>query len=90
MDVGAAAGQRCNAAAPDEPRRTRDQYPLAEHSAPVPPHGPALGGSSGRHRRRAIALLRDAGAYLAQGYAIAPPMGVKDLSVWTEGRARPV
>ena len=38
----------------------------------------------------AIALLRDAGAYLAQGYAIAPPMGVKDLSVWTEGRARPV
>ena len=38
----------------------------------------------------AIALLRDAGVYLAQGYAIAPPMGVKELSVWSEGRGRPV
>ena len=36
----------------------------------------------------AVALLRDAGAYLAQGYAIAPPLGVKELAAWTEGRAR--
>jgi len=36
----------------------------------------------------AIALLRDAGAYLAQGYAIAPPLGVKELLEWSEGRRR--
>jgi EAL domain-containing protein (putative c-di-GMP-specific phosphodiesterase class I) len=35
-----------------------------------------------------IALLRDAGAYMAQGYAIAPPLGVKELLVWSEGRRR--
>lgn len=36
-----------------------------------------------------IALLRDAGAYLAQGYAIAPPLSAKELSTWSEGRRRP-
>ena len=49
----------------------------------------------------AIAFLRDAGAYLAQGYAIAqfrgsltdtiaPPLGVKDLAGWSDGRARTI
>jgi cyclic di-GMP phosphodiesterase Gmr len=38
----------------------------------------------------AIALLRDAGVYSAQGYAIAPPLGVKELSGWSEGRRRAV
>jgi diguanylate cyclase len=30
----------------------------------------------------AIALLREAGAYLVQGYLISPPLGVKELSAW--------
>jgi EAL domain-containing protein (putative c-di-GMP-specific phosphodiesterase class I) len=34
---------------------------------------------------RAIALLRDAGAYMVQGYAIAPPLGLKELHEWSEG-----
>jgi cyclic di-GMP phosphodiesterase Gmr len=36
-----------------------------------------------------IALLRDAGVYLAQGYVFAPPLGVKELSAWSVGRERP-
>jgi cyclic di-GMP phosphodiesterase Gmr len=36
-----------------------------------------------------IALLRDAGVYLAQGYLFAPPLGVKELSAWSIGRERP-
>jgi len=35
-----------------------------------------------------IALLRDAGVYLAQGFAFAPPLGVKELAVWSLGRER--
>ena len=29
------------------------------------------------------ALLREAGAYLAQGYLIAAPLGVKELATWS-------
>jgi EAL domain-containing protein (putative c-di-GMP-specific phosphodiesterase class I) len=36
-----------------------------------------------------LALLRGAGAYLAQGYLFAPPLGVKELAAWSEGRSRP-
>jgi EAL domain-containing protein (putative c-di-GMP-specific phosphodiesterase class I) len=35
-----------------------------------------------------IALLRETDAYLAQGYVIAPPLGVKDLAAWSAGRER--
>ncbi len=35
-----------------------------------------------------IALLRDAGAYSVQGYVISPPLGVKELWAWSEGRRR--
>ena len=35
-----------------------------------------------------IALLHDAGAYSMQGYAIAAPLGVKELWSWSEGRRR--
>jgi c-di-GMP phosphodiesterase Gmr len=37
-----------------------------------------------------LALLRETGAYLAQGYLIAPPLSVKDLAAWSAGRDRPV
>jgi cyclic di-GMP phosphodiesterase Gmr len=36
-----------------------------------------------------IALLRNAGVYLAQGYLFAPPLAVKELSAWSVGRERP-
>ena len=36
----------------------------------------------------ALALLREAGAYSLQGYVIAPPLGVKELSAWSQGRVR--
>ena len=35
-----------------------------------------------------IALLRDAGVYSVQGYAISRPLGVKELDEWAEGRMR--
>ncbi|HEV2250993.1 MAG TPA: EAL domain-containing protein [Candidatus Limnocylindria bacterium] len=35
-----------------------------------------------------LALLRDAGAYLAQGYLFAPPLGLKELADWSAARAR--
>jgi len=35
-----------------------------------------------------IALLREADVYLAQGYLIAPPLGVKELAAWSAGRER--
>jgi EAL domain-containing protein (putative c-di-GMP-specific phosphodiesterase class I) len=37
----------------------------------------------------AIALLRETEAYLAQGYLISPPLGVKELAAWSAGRDRP-
>ncbi len=37
----------------------------------------------------AIALLRETDTYLAQGYLIAPPLGVKELAAWSAGRDRP-
>ena len=37
-----------------------------------------------------LALLREAGVFMAQGYAISPPLGVKELSEWVAGRGRPV
>jgi EAL domain-containing protein (putative c-di-GMP-specific phosphodiesterase class I) len=37
----------------------------------------------------AIALLKDAGVRLAQGYAIAPALGVKELTDWAEARRKP-
>jgi EAL domain-containing protein (putative c-di-GMP-specific phosphodiesterase class I) len=33
-----------------------------------------------------LALLRDAGVYLAQGYLFAAPLGVKELAAWSAGR----
>jgi cyclic di-GMP phosphodiesterase Gmr len=36
----------------------------------------------------AVALLRETDAYLAQGYLIAPPLGVKELAAWSAGRDR--
>lgn len=33
-----------------------------------------------------LALLRDAGVYLAQGFLFAPPLGVKELAAWSVGR----
>ena len=36
----------------------------------------------------AVALLRGTDAYLAQGYLIAPPLGVKELAAWSAGRER--
>jgi EAL domain-containing protein (putative c-di-GMP-specific phosphodiesterase class I) len=38
----------------------------------------------------AVALLRETGAYLAQGYLIAPPLGVKELAAWSDARDRPI
>jgi EAL domain-containing protein (putative c-di-GMP-specific phosphodiesterase class I) len=35
-----------------------------------------------------LALLRETGAYLAQGYLIAPPLGVKELAAWSDGHER--
>jgi len=35
-----------------------------------------------------IALLLEAGAHSMQGYAIAAPLGVKELWSWSEGRRR--
>jgi len=34
----------------------------------------------------AVAVLRTTEAYLAQGYVIAPPLGVKELATWSAGR----
>lgn len=36
-----------------------------------------------------LALLREAGVFMAQGFAIAPPLGVKQLSEWVAARGRP-
>jgi EAL domain-containing protein (putative c-di-GMP-specific phosphodiesterase class I) len=36
----------------------------------------------------AVTLLRETDAYLAQGYLIAPPLGVKELAAWSLGRER--
>jgi len=36
-----------------------------------------------------LALLRETDAYLAQGYVIAPPLGVKELAAWSARRERP-
>ena len=33
-----------------------------------------------------VALLRETDAYLAQGYLISPPLGVKELAAWSAGR----
>jgi len=38
----------------------------------------------------ALALLRETDVYLAQGYLIAPPLGVKELAAWSAARDRPV
>ena len=35
-----------------------------------------------------MALLRDAGVYMAQGYLIAPPLGVKELLAWSAARGK--
>ena len=35
-----------------------------------------------------LGLLRDLGVFLAQGYAIAPPLGVRELNEWVAGRGR--
>ena len=35
-----------------------------------------------------LALLRELGVFLAQGYLFAPPLGVKELTEWSAGRAR--
>jgi len=37
-----------------------------------------------------LALLRELGVFLAQGYLFAAPLGVKELTEWSEGRARAV
>jgi len=37
----------------------------------------------------AVALLREADAYLAQGYLFAPPLAVKELAAWSARRERP-
>jgi EAL domain-containing protein (putative c-di-GMP-specific phosphodiesterase class I) len=37
-----------------------------------------------------LALLRETGAYQAQGYLIAAPLGVKEFAAWSEGRERRV
>jgi EAL domain-containing protein (putative c-di-GMP-specific phosphodiesterase class I) len=37
-----------------------------------------------------LALLRELGVFLAQGYAISPPLGARDLSEWVAGRGRAV
>jgi EAL domain-containing protein (putative c-di-GMP-specific phosphodiesterase class I) len=37
-----------------------------------------------------LALLRELGVFLAQGFLFAPPLGVKELTEWSEGRARAV
>ena len=37
-----------------------------------------------------MALLRDAGVYMAQGYLIAPPLGVKELLAWSAARGKPI
>ena len=36
----------------------------------------------------AVALLREADAYLAQGYLISPPLAVKELAAWSAARER--
>jgi len=36
-----------------------------------------------------LALTRDLGVFMAQGYLIAPPLGVKELTEWSAGRTRP-
>jgi len=35
-----------------------------------------------------LALLRELGVFLAQGYLFAPPLGVKELTDWSAGRVR--
>jgi EAL domain-containing protein (putative c-di-GMP-specific phosphodiesterase class I) len=37
-----------------------------------------------------LALTRELGVFMAQGYLFAPPLGVKELTEWSAGRARPV
>ena len=37
-----------------------------------------------------LTMLRALGVFLAQGYLFAPPLGVKELTEWSEGRSRAV
>ena len=37
-----------------------------------------------------LTMLRALGVFLAQGYLFAPPLGVKELTEWSAGRARAV
>ncbi len=37
-----------------------------------------------------LALTRELGVFMAQGYLFAPPLGVKELTEWSAGRARAV
>ena len=58
----------------------------APEAAPVSNELPAVGVEDDV----AIGLLRETETYLAQGYRIAPPLGVKELAVWSAGRERRV